>query len=156
MPATASTAASRARARGSSGCGRSSDFPDAGAVIAPFPGRQNALGTSYPAPRIVQVLLPGSRRERDRAAVVKQQEQAQQVLVDDVRLLPLWQGGRYVAAGDDISGGARSTRRRSRPCGSCTARRAGSQGVAGGAGALSVVACSFGEQEVTAHREDVT
>nr|BFD86056.1 hypothetical protein StreXyl84_54570 [Streptomyces sp. Xyl84] len=42
------------------------------------------------------------------AAVVKQLEQAQQVLADDARLLPPWQGRQYVAAGDDISGGERA------------------------------------------------
>jgi peptide/nickel transport system substrate-binding protein len=81
------------------------DFPDADNFIAPFVGEQNALGTPYPASEITKVLLPESRRESDRGAVVKEFEQAQQILVDDARLLPLWQGKQYVAASDDISGG---------------------------------------------------
>ncbi|WP_043668072.1 ABC transporter substrate-binding protein [Streptomyces xylophagus] len=81
------------------------DFPDAENFIAPFVGQQNALGTPYPAPKITNVLLPESRRETDRADVVKEFEDAQQILVDDTRLLPLWQGRQYVAASDDISGG---------------------------------------------------
>ncbi|MFK4146078.1 ABC transporter substrate-binding protein [Streptomyces sp. NPDC004065] len=84
------------------------DFPDADNFIAPFVGDQNALGTPYPAQRITKVLLPESRRESDRAAVVKEFQQAQQILVNDARLLPLWQGKQYVAASDDISGGERA------------------------------------------------
>ncbi|WP_445525660.1 ABC transporter substrate-binding protein [Streptomyces cyslabdanicus] len=84
------------------------DFPDADNFIAPFVGDQNALGTPYPAPQITKVLLPESRREADRANVVKQFERAQQILVDDARLLPLWQGKVYVGASNDISGGERA------------------------------------------------
>ncbi|MFF9286373.1 ABC transporter substrate-binding protein [Streptomyces griseosporeus] len=84
------------------------DFPDAENFIAPFVGEQNALGTPYPEPQITGVLLPRSRRESDRANVVKEFEQAQQILVDDARLLPLWQGKQYIAESEDISGGERS------------------------------------------------
>ncbi|CAM5551236.1 Peptide-binding protein OS=Streptomyces tendae OX=1932 GN=GUR47_30330 PE=3 SV=1 [Streptomyces tendae] len=31
-------------------------------------------------------------------------EQAQQIMVDDARLLPLWQGKQYLAVSTDISG----------------------------------------------------
>jgi peptide/nickel transport system substrate-binding protein len=84
------------------------DFPDAENFIAPFVGEQNALGTPYPVPEITRELLPRSRRESDRAAVVEEFEQAQRILVDDVRLLPLWQGKQYVAASEDISGAERA------------------------------------------------
>ncbi|MFF8595976.1 ABC transporter substrate-binding protein [Streptomyces sp. NPDC015220] len=90
------------------GRGWSPDFPDADNFIAPFVGQQNALGTPYPAPEITKVLLPESRRAGDRAAVVKEFQRAQQIMVDDARLLPLWQGKQYVAASDDIAGGERA------------------------------------------------
>ncbi|MDH6221343.1 ABC transporter substrate-binding protein [Streptomyces pseudovenezuelae] len=80
------------------------DFPDPDNFIAPFVGDQNALGTPYPAPEITGELLPRSRGESDRANVVSEFEEAQRILVDDARLLPLWQGKQYVAASDDISG----------------------------------------------------
>ncbi|MFF9763615.1 MULTISPECIES: ABC transporter substrate-binding protein [Streptomyces] len=86
------------------GRGWSPDFPDADNFIAPFVGEQNALGTPYEASRITTELLPGSRRESDRGNVVKQFEEAQRILVDDARLLPLWQGRQHVAASRDISG----------------------------------------------------
>ncbi|MFE1287256.1 ABC transporter substrate-binding protein [Streptomyces sp. NPDC058751] len=84
------------------------DFPDADNFIAPFVGEENALGTPYPVPRITDVLLPESRGVRDRGAVTKQFEEAQRILVDDARLLPLWQGRQYVAANEEISGGERA------------------------------------------------
>ncbi|MER6151244.1 ABC transporter substrate-binding protein [Streptomyces hirsutus] len=90
------------------GRGWSPDFPDADNFIAPFIGKQNALGTPYEAREISNVLLPRSRRESDRGNVVKDFEDAQRILVDDARLLPLWQGRQYVASSRDISGAERA------------------------------------------------
>nr|WP_128376998.1 ABC transporter substrate-binding protein [Streptomyces cavernae] len=84
------------------------DFPDPDNFIAPFVGEKNALGTPYPASEITKVLLPESRRESDRGAVVRQFEEAQDILVDDARLLPLWQGRQYIAASDEIAGAERA------------------------------------------------
>ncbi|WP_217169743.1 ABC transporter substrate-binding protein [Streptomyces sp. AC512_CC834] len=86
------------------GRGWSPDFPDAENFIAPFVGEQNALGTPYLAPEITGELLPRSRRESDRANVEREFERAQEIMVNDARLLPLWQGKQYVAASTDISG----------------------------------------------------
>ncbi|WP_030041433.1 ABC transporter substrate-binding protein, partial [Streptomyces resistomycificus] len=71
------------------------DFNDPDNFVAPFVGEQNALGTPYDAPEITGKLLPESRAESDRGAVAAQFEEAQQILVDDARLLPLWQGKQY-------------------------------------------------------------
>ncbi|MFJ3930686.1 MULTISPECIES: ABC transporter substrate-binding protein [unclassified Streptomyces] len=84
------------------------DFPDPDNFIAPFVGAKNVLGTPYESPEITEQLLPQSRRESDRGAVTGQFERAQEILVDDVRLLPLWQGKLYVAANEEIGGGERA------------------------------------------------
>lgn len=84
------------------------DFPDADNFIAPFVGKDNAVSTPYVSPQITDELLPQSRRESDRGAVVRQFERAQQIMADDARLLPLWQGKQYIAASDEISGGERA------------------------------------------------
>ncbi|MDO0916534.1 ABC transporter substrate-binding protein [Streptomyces sp. DT2A-34] len=84
------------------------DFPDADNFIAPFVGKQNALGTPYVTPKITETLLPNSRSQSDRANVVKDFEEAQRILVEDARLLPLWQGRQYVAASAEISGAERA------------------------------------------------
>jgi peptide/nickel transport system substrate-binding protein len=81
------------------------DFPDADNFIAPFVGDHNILGTPYPSPVITGKLLPETRAENDRGEVVEDFEKAQQILVDDARLIPLWQGRQDIAASDDISGG---------------------------------------------------
>ncbi|MGW0418288.1 ABC transporter substrate-binding protein [Streptomyces sp. NPDC003015] len=80
------------------------DFHDADNFIAPFVGKQNALGTPYDAPEITGKLLPESRAESDRGAVAPQIKEAQQVFVNDARLVPLWQGKQYVAANEEIGG----------------------------------------------------
>jgi len=84
------------------------DFPDPDNFIAPFVGQDSVTGTPYPADEITRELLPSSRKESDRGAVSEQFKRAQEILVKDVRLLPLWQGKLYVAAGEDIGGGERA------------------------------------------------
>ncbi|MDJ0384870.1 ABC transporter substrate-binding protein [Streptomyces sp. G-G2] len=84
------------------------DFPDPDNFIAPFVGKENAVGTPYENQEILTTLLPKSRRESDRSAVTQDFDRAQQIFAEDVRLLPLWQGKLYVAAGEDIAGGERA------------------------------------------------
>lgn len=83
------------------------DFPDPDNFIAPFVGENSVTGTPYLTPEIAQQLA-SSRQESDRGAVAGQFKKAQEILVEDVRLLPLWQGKLYVAAGEDIGGGERA------------------------------------------------
>ncbi|MEV0321745.1 ABC transporter substrate-binding protein [Streptomyces sp. NPDC050659] len=84
------------------------DFPDAENFIAPFIGEKNVLNTPYPSREITEEVLPHSRREADRGAVADDFERAQQLLVDDARLLPLWQGKQYIMASEEIAGGERA------------------------------------------------
>ncbi|MFE6036759.1 ABC transporter substrate-binding protein [Streptomyces sp. NPDC056452] len=83
------------------------DFPDPDNFIAPFVGKDSVTGTPYLTAEIDQQLA-SSRQESDRGAVAAQFKKAQEILVEDVRLLPLWQGKLYVAAGEDIGGGERA------------------------------------------------
>ncbi|AWI29215.1 peptide-binding protein [Streptomyces sp. ICN441] len=84
------------------------DFPDPDNFVAPFVGKDNVLGTPYESTEITQQLLPQTRRQSDRGAVSKQFERAQTILLDDVRLLPLWQGKTYVATKEEIAGAERA------------------------------------------------
>ncbi|THA23433.1 peptide-binding protein [Streptomyces sp. RKND-216] len=86
------------------GRGWAPDFPDADNFISPFVGENNALNTPYEAPRITQELLPSSRKQDDRGIASEAFTEAQKILAEDARLLPLWQGKVYVAAGKDIAG----------------------------------------------------
>ncbi|MCR8576867.1 ABC transporter substrate-binding protein [Streptomyces sp. Isolate_219] len=80
------------------------DIPDADNYIAPFIGKQNYLGSPYRNGKIETQLIPSSRQQSDRNAAGSDFKQAQDILADDVPLLPLWQGKQYVAARDDITG----------------------------------------------------
>ncbi|THA78837.1 ABC transporter substrate-binding protein [Streptomyces sp. A0592] len=84
------------------------DFPDPDNFIAPFVGKENAVGTPYEQNEILTDLLPKSRRDSDRSSGVQEFEKAQQIFAEDVRLLPLWQGKLYVAAREDIAGAERA------------------------------------------------
>ncbi|HEY8984708.1 MAG TPA: ABC transporter substrate-binding protein [Streptomyces sp.] len=90
------------------GRGWQPDFPDPDNFIAPFVGQQNALGTPYSVKEITDVLLPRSREQSNRGDVVKDFQAAQRILVEDVRLLPLWQGKQYIAASEEVGGAERS------------------------------------------------
>ncbi|MDI9884978.1 ABC transporter substrate-binding protein [Streptomyces sp. HNM0645] len=84
------------------------DFPDPDNFIAPFVGKENVLGTPYESPEITQQLLPQTRQLSDRGAVSKKFERAQTILVEDVRLLPLWQGKINIASREEIAGSERA------------------------------------------------
>ncbi|OEJ98347.1 ABC transporter substrate-binding protein [Streptomyces thermolilacinus] len=84
------------------------DFPDPDNFVAPFVGKNNVHAAPYEQAEIIEQLLPESRRKSDRGAVTEQFERAQQIFVEDVRLLPLWQGKLYVAASEEIGGAERA------------------------------------------------
>ncbi|MFJ4684183.1 ABC transporter substrate-binding protein [Streptomyces sp. NPDC088789] len=88
------------------GMGWFPDFPDADNFIAPFLDEDNFLNSPYANNRIIDSLIPQSRREADRLAASDPLTEIQDIVAEDVPLLPLWQGKQYVAARDDITGTA--------------------------------------------------
>ncbi len=84
------------------------DFPDADNYIAPFVGPKNVHNMPYLSKEITDEVLPRERRETDRGAVIDDFERAQEILVEDVRLLPLWQGKQYIMSSEEIAGGERA------------------------------------------------
>ncbi len=80
------------------------DFPDADNFIGPFVGSENAVGVPYEDAELTEELLPESRRQSDRAAAGSVLKEAQRILAEDARLIPLWQGRVYIAAHDEIAG----------------------------------------------------
>ncbi|WP_433548679.1 ABC transporter substrate-binding protein [Streptomyces sp. CA-294286] len=90
------------------GRGWAPDYPDADSFVAPFVGERNAISTPYKVPEITNDLLPKSRVEVDRKRSTPFFVRAQKILMEDVRLLPLWQGKMYVAASQEIGGTERA------------------------------------------------
>ncbi|WP_369168113.1 ABC transporter substrate-binding protein [Streptomyces sp. R28] len=88
------------------GMGWFPDFPDADNYLAPFLDKDNFLGSPYANSAIRNTLIPESRRAADRLSASGSLTDIQDIVANDVPVLPLWQGKQYVAAGDDVTGTA--------------------------------------------------
>ncbi|MCX4593150.1 ABC transporter substrate-binding protein [Streptomyces sp. NBC_01549] len=86
------------------GMGWFPDFPDADNYIAPFLDKDNTLNLPYNNSEIQDKLIPASRREVNRLDAESSLTQIQNIVADQVPLLPLWQGKQYIAARDDVTG----------------------------------------------------
>ncbi|MEV7089948.1 ABC transporter substrate-binding protein [Streptomyces sp. NPDC093085] len=86
------------------GMGWFPDFPDPDTYVGPFFDKPNFLNSPYDNLKIRTQLLPESRKEADRSAATKTFGQIQNLVADEVPVLPLWQGKQYVASRTQITG----------------------------------------------------
>ncbi|GAA2438070.1 ABC transporter substrate-binding protein [Streptomyces macrosporus] len=86
------------------GMGWFPDFPDPDNFIAPFFGKDNFLGSRYANNEIRSRLIPRTRVKEERDAAVDDFVRAQDIVADEVPVLPLWQGKQYVAAREGVTG----------------------------------------------------
>ncbi|MCH0539461.1 peptide-binding protein [Streptomyces sp. MUM 203J] len=86
------------------GLGWFPDFPDPDNYIAPFLDKGNFLNTPYVNAEARERLIPASRRAEDRTAAAGTFQRLQEIVADDVPVLPLWQGKQYVASRDTVTG----------------------------------------------------
>lgn len=86
------------------GLGWFPDFPDADNFLAPFLEQGNFLNTPYANSTVRNKLIPESRRAGDRTLAGQSFGRIQDIVAEDVPVLPLWQAKQYVAARDGITG----------------------------------------------------
>ncbi|MER5634215.1 ABC transporter substrate-binding protein [Streptomyces nitrosporeus] len=86
------------------GMGWFPDFPDPDNYTAPFLGRNNFLNTPYSSALTQNTLIPQSRSAADRSTASRTFEQIQDIVAEDVPILPVWQGKQYVASRDGLTG----------------------------------------------------
>ncbi|GAA1561077.1 MULTISPECIES: ABC transporter substrate-binding protein [Streptomyces] len=86
------------------GLGWFPDYPDADNFLAPFLEQDNFLGTPYANSTVRTKLIPESRKAADRNVAAPAITEMQDIVAEDVPVLPLWQGKQYVAARDGITG----------------------------------------------------
>lgn len=80
------------------------DYPDADNFTAPFFGEGNVLGNRYQNTTITGSLLPKTAAVPDRAATADEYGTLQDLVAEELPLLPLWQGKQYAVARDDVTG----------------------------------------------------
>lgn len=80
------------------------DYPDADNFTAPFFGPGNVLGNNYDNRTITHTLIPKTSAAADRSATTEDFGKLQDLVAEELPLLPLWQGKQYAVARDGING----------------------------------------------------
>ncbi|MBM9509423.1 ABC transporter substrate-binding protein [Actinacidiphila acididurans] len=86
------------------GMGWFPDFPDPDNYLAPFFGPDDFMNLAYVNPVLRNQILKDTRQKTQRSSAVGDFEQAEQIIANEVPILPLWQGKQYIAARADITG----------------------------------------------------
>ncbi|MFD8675824.1 ABC transporter substrate-binding protein [Streptomyces seoulensis] len=80
------------------------DYPDADNFTAPFFGKGNVLANHYDNKRLTGTLLPATAAQSDRAATDKDFAQVQDIVADELPILPVWQAKQYAVVRDGVYG----------------------------------------------------
>lgn len=80
------------------------DYPDADNFTAPFFGKDNVLGNHYSNSTITGTLIPGTAAQSDRAATDQEFGKLQNIVADELPVLPVWQAKQYAVARDGVYG----------------------------------------------------
>ncbi|WP_330456843.1 ABC transporter substrate-binding protein [Streptomyces sp. NBC_00820] len=80
------------------------DYPDADNFTAPFFGRGNVLGNNYTNSLITGTLIPGTAAQSDRAATDREFGRLQDIVADELPVLPVWQAKQYAVVRDGVYG----------------------------------------------------
>ncbi|MFF7054414.1 ABC transporter substrate-binding protein [Streptomyces griseorubiginosus] len=80
------------------------DYPDADNFTAPFFGKGNVLDNNYSNSKITGTLIPETAAQPDRSATDDHFGTLQDIVADDVPVLPVWQAKQYAVVRDDVYG----------------------------------------------------
>ncbi|MFI8518161.1 ABC transporter substrate-binding protein [Streptomyces sp. NPDC085481] len=80
------------------------DYPDADNFTTPFFGDDNVLGNRYDNAQITGELLPAVAASPDRSETGSTYNKVQDLVAEELPLLPLWQGKQYAVARDGVTG----------------------------------------------------
>jgi peptide/nickel transport system substrate-binding protein len=80
------------------------DYPDADNFTAPFFGKGNVLGNNYNNTTITGTLIPKTAAQSDRSATDQNYGKLQDIVADDLPILPVWQGKQYAVKREGVYG----------------------------------------------------
>ncbi|MFD7340576.1 ABC transporter substrate-binding protein [Streptomyces violascens] len=80
------------------------DYPDPDNFTLPFFGKGNVLSNNYANKQITDEILPATAATADRASTEGDFAKLQDMVADELPVLPLWQGKQYAVARTGITG----------------------------------------------------
>ncbi|WP_020128314.1 ABC transporter substrate-binding protein [Streptomyces sp. 303MFCol5.2] len=80
------------------------DYPDADNFTSPFFGKGNVLSNNYADTAITGTLIPRTAAQSDRTATDTDYAELQDIVAEQVPVLPLWQAKQYAVVGENVYG----------------------------------------------------
>ncbi|WP_079663361.1 ABC transporter substrate-binding protein [Streptomyces sp. 3214.6] len=80
------------------------DYPDADNFTSPFFGKGNVLGNNYTNEAITGTLIPRTAAQSDRTATGTDFADIQNLVAEQLPVLPIWQAKQYAVVGDHVYG----------------------------------------------------
>ncbi|MDG5804973.1 ABC transporter substrate-binding protein [Streptomyces ossamyceticus] len=80
------------------------DYPDPDNFTSPFFGKGNVLDNNYTNKTIIGDLLPSTAAQSDRSATEQEYAELQNLVAEEVPLLPVWQAKQYAVIRDNVYG----------------------------------------------------
>ncbi|MFE0516203.1 ABC transporter substrate-binding protein [Streptomyces sp. NPDC058964] len=80
------------------------DYPDADNFTAPFFGKGNVLDNNYSNATITGSLIPSTAAQSDRSATDQDFGRLQDIVADELPVLPVWQAKQYAVVRDGVYG----------------------------------------------------
>ncbi|MEV6689532.1 ABC transporter substrate-binding protein [Streptomyces sp. NPDC051130] len=80
------------------------DYPDADNFTQPFFGPDNVLHNNYDNKEISGTIIPSTSAKSDRTAATTDFTRLQDIVADEIPILPLWQGKQYAVTRQNVTG----------------------------------------------------